>query len=64
ARMSQDELVVRVATLGILIAAAVNSLVKGGMATAIGGREIGLRVGLPLLAGAAAGLLVAWLLVW
>jgi uncharacterized membrane protein (DUF4010 family) len=64
ARMSQDDLALRVATLGIVIAAAVNSLVKGGMATAIGGRDIGLRVGVPLLACAAAGLLVAWLLVW
>ena len=64
ARMSQDDLVLPVAVTGIVIAAAVNSLVKGGMATFIGGRRIGLRVGLPLLAAAAGGLLSVWLSVW
>ena len=52
ARMSQDELAVRVAVTGIVIAAAVNSLVKGGMATVIGGRDVGMRVGGPLLVSA------------
>jgi len=33
---------------GIVIAGAVNSLVKAGMATVIGGRQVGLRVGVPL----------------
>jgi len=64
ARMSQDELAIRVAVTGILIAAAVNSVVKGGMATVIGGRRIGLRVGLPLLISAVTGLLLAWGLMW
>ena len=63
ARMSQDELAVRVAVLGIIVAAAVNTVVKGGMATVIGGRHVGLRVGLPLLASAVLGLLAAWFLI-
>ena len=64
ARMSQDELSARVAVMGIVVAAAVNSLVKGSMATVIGGRDVGLRVGIPLLVCAVTGLLVAWLLIW
>ena len=64
ARMSQSDLVVRVAVMGIVIAAAANNLVKGGMATVIGGRAIGLRVGLPLLASAIGGLLTVWIWVW
>ena len=64
ARMSQDDLVLAIAVTGIVIAAAVNSLVKGGMATFVGGRKIGLRVGLPLLGGAIGGLISVWLWVW
>ena len=64
ARMSQDELAVRVAVTGIVIAAAVNSLVKGGMATVIGGGNAGLRVGVPLLASAIAGLSTVWFMIW
>ena len=64
ARMSQDELATRVAATGIVIAAAVNSLVKGAMAAVIGGREVGLRVGVPLLMCAVTGLLLAWFLIW
>jgi uncharacterized membrane protein (DUF4010 family) len=64
ARMSQDELAVRIAVTGIVIAGAVNSLVKGGMATVIGGGHVGARVGVPLLASAIAGLMTAWLLIW
>jgi uncharacterized membrane protein (DUF4010 family) len=62
--MSQDELAVRVAVTGIVIAGAVNSLVKGGMATVIGGRQVGLRVGVPLMASAIAGLSASWLMLW
>ena len=47
ARMSQDDVILRIAVTGIVMAAATNSLFKGGMATFIGGRKIGLRVGLP-----------------
>lgn len=64
ARISQDDLALPVAVTGIVVAAAVNSVVKGGMAAFIGGREIGLRVGAPLLVGAAGGLLSTWLWVW
>jgi uncharacterized membrane protein (DUF4010 family) len=49
---------------GIVIAGAVNSLVKAGMATVIGGRQVGLRVGVPLVASAIAGLSLSWLLLW
>jgi uncharacterized membrane protein (DUF4010 family) len=60
ARMSDGDLTARVAVLGVVLAGAVNSLVKGGIAAMIGGREIGLRVGLPLAASAVAGLSAAW----
>ncbi|MEA3470044.1 MAG: MgtC/SapB family protein [Thermodesulfobacteriota bacterium] len=64
ARMSQDELGLRIAVTGIMIAAAVNTLVKGGMAIFIGGRKMGLRVGLPLLGSAIGGLISIRILVW
>jgi len=64
ARMSQDTLMVNVAVTGIVIAAAMNSVVKGGMATFIGGGNVGLRVGLPLLGSAIGGLVAVWLWVW
>jgi uncharacterized membrane protein (DUF4010 family) len=64
ARKSQDELATRVAVTGIVIAAGVNSLVKGGMATVIGGRHIGMRVGIPLLTSAVVGLSTNWSLNW
>ncbi len=57
-RMSQQELPVSVAVTGIMIAAAVNSVVKGGMALIIGGQAIGWRVFLPLATAAMAGVLV------
>jgi hypothetical protein len=50
--------------MGIVIAASVNSLTKGAMATVVGGPALGARVGLPLLASASGGLLAAWLWVW
>jgi uncharacterized membrane protein (DUF4010 family) len=61
ARMSQDDLLLSTAVSGIVIAAAVNSMVKGGMATFIGGRVVGMRVGLPLLVSAIGGLLTVFL---
>lgn len=64
ARMSEDDLGLPIAVTGIVIAAIVNSLVKGGMAMSVGGREIGQRVGLPLLGAAAGGLVSVWLWVW
>ncbi|WP_420717583.1 MgtC/SapB family protein [Emcibacter sp.] len=64
ARMSQFDLTPQIAVTGIVIAAVSNNLVKGAMAAVIGGRNIGLRVSVPLIASAAAGLLTTWLLVW
>lgn len=64
ARMSQNDLALNTAVTGIVIAAAINSLVKGGMTTFIGGRDIGFRVGLPLLGSGIGGLLSVWLWVW
>jgi len=62
-QMTQGDLSPHIAATGIVIAASVNSLVKGVMATTIGGGRLGLRVGLPLLAAAAGGLLATqWLL--
>jgi uncharacterized membrane protein (DUF4010 family) len=63
-RMSQDELPVALAVSAIVIAAAVNSLVKGMIATGIGGRALGLRVALPLLGAGLAGILVTWRPFW
>jgi uncharacterized membrane protein (DUF4010 family) len=64
ARMSNDDLALRVATMGIVLAASANCITKGCMAAVIGGREIGLRVGLPLLATSIGGLIAVWLLAW
>jgi uncharacterized membrane protein (DUF4010 family) len=64
ARMSQDDLTLKIAVTGIILATAVNSLIKGGMTIFIGGRKIGMRVGLPLLASASSGLITIWLWVW
>ncbi|MDT8452591.1 MAG: MgtC/SapB family protein [Gammaproteobacteria bacterium] len=64
AHMSEDGLMLHITVTGIVIAAAVNSVFKGSMAAFVGGRHIGLRVGLPLLASATGGLLSVWLLLW
>lgn len=59
-RMSQDELPLALAVSAIVVAAAVNSLVKGLIATTIGGWRLGLRVAIPLLGAAVAGVAIAW----
>jgi len=60
-RMSQDDMLPHVAVTAIVIAAAVNNLVKGGMAGVIGGRQLGVRVAVPLLVASLAGLFaVRW----
>jgi uncharacterized membrane protein (DUF4010 family) len=64
ARMSQTDLVLHTAVTGIVLASAVNSIVKGSIATFIGGRDMGLRVGLPLLGSAVGGLVTVWLWAW
>lgn len=58
-RMSQQGLDVPVAAMGIVIAAAVNSMVKGVMALVVGHRSMGWRVCLPLTVAAAAGVSIA-----
>ena len=60
ARMSRGEVDTSVAVLGIVIAAAANTLAKAALASGVGGRSVGLRVGGVLLASACAGLSVAW----
>jgi len=60
ARMSRGEVDTSVAVLGIVIAAAANTLAKGALASGVGGMSVGLRVGGVLLASACAGLSVAW----
>jgi uncharacterized membrane protein (DUF4010 family) len=64
ARMSLDDLLASIAVSGVIIAACVNNLVKASMATVIGGRRLGLRVGAPLVASTLGGLLTVWLWVW
>jgi uncharacterized membrane protein (DUF4010 family) len=60
-KMTADGLALRVATIGIVLAAAVNSLVKSGMAIAIGGTPLGRRVAVPLIVASLAGLALALL---
>lgn len=56
ARLSGETLTTDVAARGIVLAAAVNNLVKGGMAGVIGGRAMALRAGVPLALSALVGL--------
>lgn len=60
-RMSNDGLAMGTAVLGIVVAAAVNNLVKSGMAWSIGNRHTGMLVAGPMVLSLLAGLLVAWL---
>lgn len=59
-RMSNDSLAMGTAVVGIVLAAAVNNLVKSGMAWGIGNRRVGLLVGGPMAVSLVAGLAVAW----
>jgi uncharacterized membrane protein (DUF4010 family) len=61
-RMSRGTLRAEIAVTGIILASAVNSAVKATIAGAIGGPVLGLRVALPLLSAASAGLVLVWLL--
>ncbi|MFN2349846.1 MAG: MgtC/SapB family protein [Thioalkalivibrio sp.] len=61
ADMTDGRLSLEVATLGILIAAFANSLVKGALAMGIGGWSLGYRVAGTLTLSVAAGLLTWWL---
>ncbi|MBD3611297.1 MAG: DUF4010 domain-containing protein, partial [Hydrogenovibrio crunogenus] len=64
ARMSQDNLAVNITVTGLIIAAASNNLVKAMMASFIGGKEMTLKVGLPLVISSFGGGLSVWLWVW
>ncbi|MBB3332085.1 uncharacterized membrane protein (DUF4010 family) [Halomonas campaniensis] len=59
-RMSLERIDAPTAVLGIVIAAAVNNLVKAGLAAGFGTPRTGWRVGGPMLASLAAGLALAW----
>jgi uncharacterized membrane protein (DUF4010 family) len=61
AGMSRTGLDPRIAVTGIVIAAAANCLVKGGMAMLIGGWRLGPAVALPLAAAAVVGPVEVWL---
>lgn len=60
-RMSQGSITLETAVLGIIIASAVNNLVKTGLAGGIGTRALGLRVAVPMLLSMVAGLAAIWL---
>ncbi len=60
-RMSQTTIQAETAVIGIVLAAAVNNIVKSGMAGVIGPRPLGTRVALPMALSLAAGLSVAGL---
>lgn len=62
--MSRTGLDPRIAVTGIIVAAATNCLVKGGMAVAVGGARLALPVALPLAAAALLGPLAVWLTQW
>ena len=59
ARMGETEITTALAGFAIVVAAAANSLAKGAMALAIGGRSLGLRVLLPLALAAGSGIAAA-----
>ena len=62
ADMTGDTLTTPAAAFAILIAACVNSLVKSGLSLGIGGRNLGLRVGAPMLVVVSSGLTTWWLI--
>jgi uncharacterized membrane protein (DUF4010 family) len=60
-RMTNNSLTMETAVLGIVIAAAVNNLVKTAITWAIGNYRAGLLVGIPMLVSLCAGISIAWL---
>ena len=61
AQMSNEDLAASLATGGIILAAAVNTLVKAAMAAAIGGRQLLLHASVPMLLAAVTGLVfIVW----
>ncbi|RRQ24716.1 DUF4010 domain-containing protein [Guyparkeria sp. SCN-R1] len=61
-RMARESITLETAVMGIIIASAVNNLVKTGIAGAIGTRQLGLHVAGPMILSVAAGLVTAWLI--
>jgi uncharacterized membrane protein (DUF4010 family) len=61
ARQSQDSLTLDIAALGIVIAAAMNTLVKMMMVVTIGDRQLGKLVVIPMLTAVIVGLVTFWL---
>ncbi len=61
ARQSQDSLALDVAALGIVIAAAMNTLVKMIMVITIGDRQLSKLVAVPMLASVVLGAVTFWL---
>ncbi|MGE5153815.1 MAG: MgtC/SapB family protein [Bdellovibrio bacteriovorus] len=64
AGMAKTGLDPRIAVTGIVIAAASNCLVKGGMAVAVGGTRLALPVALPLFIAALLGPFAVWVGLW
>jgi uncharacterized membrane protein (DUF4010 family) len=62
--MVDDDLAIRLFVMGCVIAAGVNSLVKGLMCGLIGGRELGIKAALPLMLAGVSGMIAAWLWYW
>ncbi len=60
-RMSSQGLALDIAVVGIVLAAAVNTVAKAVMAALIGGRRMAMRVGAPLITAAIAGPVVVWI---
>jgi len=60
AKLSRLDVVVELAGLCIIVAGAVNNLIKAAMTVIIGRGRLGARVAVPLTLAAVAGLLVAW----
>jgi uncharacterized membrane protein (DUF4010 family) len=59
--MSQNGLPPSAATLAIVLAAAMNGIVKTAASAIIGGHAMGLRIGVPLVMASLAGLGTAWI---
>ncbi|MBB3141050.1 MgtC/SapB family protein [Halomonas organivorans] len=60
ARLSHGTIAPDTVVLGIVIAASVNNIIKAGMATGLGTRELGQRVVLPMAVSLLTGLVLAW----
>lgn len=60
-RLSQNGLAIEIAVYGIIIAAAMNSLVKMSMTVFFGSSSLAWRVSVPLLIALVVGLSIAWL---